>query len=82
VKTRVTITLDPGVIRKAKTVARLRHTNLSSLIEDLLIQTARRGTSARVGFSKRWVGKFDIRQSDEKDDLLDALKQRYGLDEK
>ncbi len=78
-KTRVTITLDPVVIRRAKTVARLRRTNLSSLIEDLLIQTTRQGTSRRVGFSTKWVGKFEVRKSDGRDDLLDALKQRYGL---
>lgn len=78
-KIRVTITLDPVVIRRAKTVARLRKTNLSSLIEDLLIQTARRGTARRVGFSKKWAGKFEVRKSDGRDDLLDALKQRYDL---
>lgn len=82
VKTRVTITLDPKVIRKAKAVARLRHTNLSSLIEDLLIQTTRRGTRSHAGFAKRWTGRFDLRHSEGDDALLDALKQRYGLDDK
>lgn len=82
VKTRVTVTLDSGVVRKAKTVARLRRTNLSSLIENLLIQTARRAIAPRAGFAKRWTGKFDIRQSDGKDELLDVLKERSGLNDK
>jgi hypothetical protein len=81
-KTRVTITLDPGVIRKAKSVARLRHTNLSSLIEDLLIQTAQHSRPRHVGFTQKWTGRFEIRTSDGRDDLLDALKQRFGLADK
>jgi hypothetical protein len=82
VKTRVTITLDPHVIRKAKIVARLRHTNLSSLIEDLLIQTAQHATPHRAGFTQKWTGKFEVRTSNGQDGLLDALKQRYGLTDK
>jgi hypothetical protein len=81
-KTRVTITLDPKVIRKAKSVARLRQTNLSALIEDLLIQTTKQSTPQRPTFAQKWTGKFHVRSSDGKDELLDALKNKYGLDEK
>ena len=78
-KKRVTITLDPKVIRRAKTVARSRQTNLSSLIEDLLIQTAAFGLVKQTSFSQKWAGKFSIRESDGSDPLLDALKARYNL---
>jgi hypothetical protein len=81
-KTRVTITLNPAVIRKAKNVARSRQTNLSALIEDLLIQTAHRGTKRRTKFTRKWGGKFDVRPSKGEDELLETLKRRYGLTDK
>jgi hypothetical protein len=79
VKTRVTITLDPRVIRRAKSVARSRRTNLSALIEGLLVQTAALGTAKPISFSKKWAGKLSVRESDGSDPLLDAMKTRYGL---
>lgn len=78
-KTRVTITLDPGVVRRAKIVARSRKTNLSALIEDLLKHTSDRGLVPRASFSRKWAGKLTVRESRGKDDLLDAIKTRYGL---
>jgi hypothetical protein len=79
VKTRVTITLDPGVVRRAKTVARSRKTNLSALVEDLLKRTAERGIAPRASFAHKWAGKLTLRESVGKDDLLDAMKARYDL---
>lgn len=81
-KQRVTITLDPAVIRRAKTVARLRHTNLSALIEELLTQTAQTAIPDKTTFTRKWVGQFSVRESDPSDDRLDALKHRYGLNAK
>lgn len=81
-KTRVTLTLDPDVVQHAKNVARVRQTNLSALIEDLLKNTAEQGMSKRPHFSKKWGGKFSVRPSDGSDELLDALKERFGLSEK
>jgi hypothetical protein len=78
-KTRVTITLDPRVIRRAKAVARSRRTNLSALIEHLLVQTADYGLAKPISFSQKWAGKLSIRESDGSDPLLDAMKARYGL---
>jgi len=80
-KTRVTITLDPAVIRRAKSVARNRHTNLSALIEELLRETSARATVRHMSFTGKWAGRFTVRASTERDDLLDALKRRYHLDE-
>lgn len=78
-KTRVTITLDPAVVRQAKAVARDRQTNLSALIEDLLRQTAPRRARRTQRFTEKWAGKFTVRESDGADPLLDAMKRRYGL---
>jgi hypothetical protein len=79
VKTRVTITLDPRVIRRAKSVARSRRTNLSALIESLLVQTADLAVAKPISFSQKWAGKLSVRDSDGSDPLLDAMKNRYGL---
>lgn len=81
-KTRVTLTLDPEIVRQAKNVARVRQTNLSALVEDMLRTTAQQGIAQRPNFSKKWGGKFSARPSDGSDELLDALKARYDLAEK
>ncbi len=80
-KQRVTITIDPAVMRRAKSVARLRHTNVSALIEDLLKQTSKGSAPRQPSFTRKWAGQFSVRESVAGDDLLDALKQRYGLNE-
>ena len=66
------------MVRKAKAAARLRHTNSSALIEDLLAQTTRRGAARPASSTRKWTGKFDVRPSDG-DPLLDPLKDKYGL---
>jgi hypothetical protein len=79
VKTRVTITLDPRVIQRAKSVARARRTNLSALIESLLVQTADLAVAKPISFSQKGAGKLSVRDSGGSDPLLDAMKIRYGL---
>ncbi len=81
-KTRVTITLDPDVVRKAKAVAQVRQTNLSALIEDLLEQTTRYAAPAGQGFTRKWAGKLEPRESDGSDELLEALRRRHDLGHK
>jgi hypothetical protein len=79
-KNRITITLDPNVIRHGKLVARARDTSLSGLIEDLLREQGRpKSRQAAGSFSKRWRSKFTLRE-DNADELLQALKDRHGLD--
>jgi hypothetical protein len=77
-KTRVTISIDPGLLREARAVARLRKMTLSALIEELLEQATRHDALPPASFSQKWVGKFDLRPSDG-DPLLGALKDKYGL---
>ncbi len=78
-KTRVTITLDPRVVRRAKSVARSRRTNLSALIENLLNQAADYSATRSIRFSQKWAGKLTVRASDDSDLLLNAMKTRYGI---
>jgi hypothetical protein len=77
-KTRVTISIDTGLLREARAVARRRKTTLTALIEELLEQATRHEDLHPVNFSQKWAGKFDLRSSDE-DPLLGALKDKHGL---
>ena len=77
-KTRVTITLDADVLREARAAARLRHTSLSALIEELLVLAIRRGSARTVSFTPKWTGQFSVRSS-RGDSRLDALKDKFGL---
>ena len=77
-KTRVTISIDTGLLREARAVARRRKTTLTALIEELLEQATRHEALHPVSFSQKWAGKFDLRSSDG-DPLLGALKDTYGL---
>jgi uncharacterized membrane-anchored protein YjiN (DUF445 family) len=80
-KTRVTVTLDPEVLRMAKAVAQVRRTNVSALIEELLRHAAEESSPRPAkSFVQRWIGKFEIRD-DADDELLQALKKRYHLHE-
>ena len=77
-KTRITVTLDPQVVQRAKSVARSRKSSLSALIEDLLTRTVDHNAH-RVNFTQKWVGKFTVRVPEKSDPLLDAMKARYDL---
>jgi hypothetical protein len=79
-KNRITITLNPEVIRHGKLVARARDTSLSGLIEDLLREQGQPERHQRMGsFSRRWRGKLTLRK-DSADELLRAMKAQHGLD--
>ncbi len=45
----------------------------------MLKQTAQRSIAPRISFTDKWAGKFSVRESDGRDDLLVALKRRYDL---
>ena len=77
-KTRVTISIDPGLLREARAVARQRKTTLSALVEELLEQATRHDALHPVSFSQKWGGRFELHPSDG-DPLRNALKDKYGL---
>lgn len=78
-KTRITITVDPEVVRHGKRVAQARETSLSALIEGLL-REQRPGERQQSGtFSQRWQGRLSVRD-DSTDQLLQAMKAKHGLD--
>lgn len=75
-KTRVTITLDPGVHERARKVARTRRTTVSGLIEHCLRSvSAARGSESVVD---AMVGSAERRQpAPGEDPLHEALHRRH-----
>ena len=60
-KTRMTITIEPGVSHRAKAVARAQGTSLSGLVESLLAREA--GMVApvdKVSFGEKWTGALKL----------------------
>jgi mRNA-degrading endonuclease RelE of RelBE toxin-antitoxin system len=78
-KSRVTLTVDPEVIKKAKKIAHVRRTSVSALIEDLLRQTPISSDREEASVVGKWAGKFRLRRSAKPDARLECLKNRYGL---
>jgi Family of unknown function (DUF6364) len=71
-KTKLTITVDSGVLPKAKKYARSRGVSLSSLIEAALV-----GMAGEEGpsFATRWRGRF--KAAERGDPRYGALAKKY-----
>jgi hypothetical protein len=79
-KSRITLTIDPEVARRAKRIAHARRTNVSALVEDLVRNASLSASNSQVSFVDKWTGKLRLKKSDRSDTLLVALKKRYGLE--
>lgn len=80
-KTRITLTIDPKISYKAKTVAREKGTSLSALVEELLASVSGMEIpDETIAFSEKWRGKEQLRSGN--DPRLIKLKLKYTLDEK
>ena len=80
-KSRVTLTVDPLIMKKATKVAHARRTSVSGLIEGLIRQIPETSGKPKTSFADKWAGKFQLRQSDRPDPKLEYLKKRYGLED-
>ena len=81
-KTRITLTMDPMVFRRAKKLAHARKTSVSALIEGFVRQAPLAGEKKARPFAQRWAGKFRVAASEAPDARLDALRARYHLSDK
>jgi hypothetical protein len=78
-KTRITLTIDPGVSHRAEELAMRKGLSLSTFVEKLLIEVS--GTSEQPGqpsFSERWRGRMAMRPP--QDDRAKRLHQKFGLE--
>ncbi len=78
-KKRITLTLDPEVLYRAKRIAHVRETSVSGLIEDFVRSAQVSAEEGRVPFARKWAGKFRVRATTKRDARLEALKARHGL---
>lgn len=79
-KTRITLTIDPGVSHRAKEVARREGVSLSSMVEKMLSEVS--GTppaEPRVSFSQRWRGRMRVDPGT--DERSRRLKHKYSIGE-
>ena len=79
-KNRVTLTLEPDIVKKAKQIAHARRTSVSALVEDLLRATPVSLKTSEVSFADKWTGKLRLRTPAKPDPRFEALKKRYSLD--
>jgi len=78
-KSRVTLTLDPKAVRKAKSLAHYRKLSMSGLVEDLVL-TANSPTEGNSStFVEKWAGSLKLNRSRSKQPRYQALKKKYGL---
>ena len=80
-KNRVTLTIDPQIVKKAKKIAHAQRTSVSALVEGLVRQAPASSRKPESSFVERWSGKFRLRESGKPDLKLDYLKKRYGLED-
>jgi hypothetical protein len=76
-KSRMTLTIDPAVLRRAKALARERGRSLSGLVEGLLARETRARSAEPGGLSSRWAGRMTL--ADKPDRRFDALPRKSGL---
>jgi hypothetical protein len=79
-KKRVTLTMDPDVVRRAKRLAHRRNTSVSALVEDFVRKAALTDEDPGTSFVEKWAGKFRVRTDSRPDPKLAALRARYRLD--
>ena len=80
-KNRVTLTIDPEIVRKAKKIAHVRRTSVSALIEDLLRQTPVASHKEKASFVEAWTGKFRLKDPVKPDSKLAHLKKHCGIED-
>jgi hypothetical protein len=77
-KKRVTLTIDPTVVRRARKVVHARNTSMSGLVEELLRSAAIPGEE-RGSFVDRWEGRFAVAESAPGDQRMMVLKAKHRL---
>jgi len=80
-KRRVNLTIDADVIRRARRVARQRHTSVSQLVEDLLSRVAEPSAREPEDFVEKWAGNLTLAPRDPRDPRREHLWKKYGLTE-
>lgn len=78
-KQRISLTLDPKVMHKAKQIAQQRQTSVSQLVEDLLSRITRSSEKEPEDLVDKWAGKLTLTPYDPDDSRRERLWKKYGL---
>jgi hypothetical protein len=78
-KQRVSLTIDPKVMRKARHIAHQRHTSVSQLVEDLLNHLTQPSPREPEDLVDKWAGKLKLAPRDPHDPRRERLWKKYGL---
>lgn len=78
-KERITVTVERGLVLKAKKLAHQRGSSLSGLVETSLQASLVAEKESAGSFVERWAGKFSVREDESNDPRLKALKFKYNL---
>ena len=78
-KQRVSLTVDPKVMRKARQIAHQRHTSVSQLVEDLLNHVTQPSAKEPEDIVEKWAGKLKLVPRDLHDPRREHLWKKYRL---
>jgi hypothetical protein len=78
-KNRITLTIDPAVVKRARKEARIRNTSMSGLVEELLRSVSLTRGEKTDSFVDRWAGKFTVAETLPGDRRMTLLKAKHGL---
>ena len=78
-KQRVSLTIDPKVMDKAKQIAQQRHTSVSQLVEELLSRIPQPSEKGPEDLVAKWAGKLTLVPYDPSDPRRERLWKKYGL---
>jgi hypothetical protein len=78
-KHRITLTIDPAVVKSAKKTARARKTSVSGPVEMLLRAVSVSADVEKGSFVDRWAGKFDAAEASPDDARMKFLRAKHRL---
>ncbi len=78
-KQRVSLTIDPKVMHKAKQIAQQRQTSVSQLVEELLSRITQPSAKELEDLVDKWAGKLTLAPYDREDPRREWLWKKYGL---
>ena len=78
-KQRVSLTIDPRIMHKAKQIAQQRQTSVSQLVEDLLSRITQPSAKELEDLVDKWAGKLTLAPYDGNDPRRERLWKKYGL---
>ena len=78
-KQRVSLTIDPEVMRRARRIAHQRNSSVSQMVEDFLTRVTRPSAKEVEDIVEKWAGKLKLAPRAPDDPRREHLWKKYGL---